>query len=217
MPVGRHTSDEVIGRRLSGLSRRRFLRAAGVGTAGAVIVGTGATAAATAEVAGGTQPAAGRRLWRSTTAPQRQAGPNAVAAVSGPLAFHTITPLRYIDTRFDGLGPFPPNTGFIVEFGAPFTDGTTNEVAQHAEAIACNLTVTSGTRGGNLRLFPADAAFPTVSNLNWTAGQTVANYAIAAAANSDNGAGGLFQAAVVIYNASSGSVHVIVDVSGFFV
>ena len=85
-----------------------------------------------------------------------------------------------------------------------------------AKAIACNLTVTSGTSGGNLRAFPGNSdVLPLVSNVNWTSGQTVANYAIVSAATP---ADGQFQAAVGLHNASTrGSVHVIVDISGYFV
>jgi hypothetical protein len=85
-----------------------------------------------------------------------------------------------------------------------------------AKAIACNLTVTGGTSGGNLRAFPGNSdVIPLVSNVNWTAGQTVANYAIVGAATPADGA---FQAAVGLHNASTrGSVHVIVDISGYFI
>jgi hypothetical protein len=57
---------------------------------------------------------------------------------------------------------------------------------------------------------------PLVSNLNWTTGQTVANYAIVAAATPADGAE--FMASIGLHNASTrGSVHVIVDISGYFV
>jgi hypothetical protein len=72
---------------------------------------------------------------------QTAAAPSAALAVSGPLSFHTIAPQRYLDTRSDGGGPFPPQ-----------------------------------------------------------------------------GSDGEFQAAVGLHNASTrGSVHVIVDISGYFI
>jgi hypothetical protein len=88
------------------------------------------------------------------------------------------------------------------------------EVPPEATAIACNLTVTGGTVGANLRAFPGNSdVIPLVSNVNWTTGQTVANYAIVGAAT-----GGDFQAAVGLHNASTrGTVHVIVDISGYFI
>jgi hypothetical protein len=87
-------------------------------------------------------------------------------------------------------------------------------VPPNAQAIACNLTVTGGTSGGNLRAFPADSdVIPQVSNVNWVTGQTVANFAIVGAAT---GTG--FAASVALHNASTrGSVHVIVDIFGYFV
>ena len=55
---------------------------------------------------------------------------------------------------------------------------------------------------------------PLVSSVNWVAGQTVANFAIVAAATPSEGD---FQASVGLFNASTGgSVHVIVDISGYF-
>ena len=224
MPTGRHSKGRAA--EDSGLTRRRFLRAAGVGTAGAMVAAGAVAGQAGAEVAGAAVPGAAapeiparRKVVRVGA---QRAGAAAALAVSGPLAFHTITPQRYLDTRFDGGGPFPPqgSTGefFIFDFGDPdyFSGGFPNEVPPDAKAIACNLTVTSGTSGGNLRAFPGNSdVIPLVSNVNWTSGQTVANYAIVSAATP---ADGQFQAAVGLHNASTrGSVHVIVDISGYFI
>jgi hypothetical protein len=56
---------------------------------------------------------------------------------------------------------------------------------------------------------------PLVSNVNWAAGVTVANDAILGAATPADGG---FQTAVGLHNASiRGSVHVIVDISGYFI
>jgi hypothetical protein len=152
----------------------------------------------------------------------QKAAAAAALAVSGPLSFHTISPQRYLDTRFDGGGPFPPQGSvgefFIFDFGDPdYFAGAGNEVPPEARALACNLTVTSGASGGNLRAFPGNSdVIPLVSNLNWTTGQTVANYAIVAAATPADGTE--FMASIGLHNASTrGSVHVIVDISGYFV
>jgi hypothetical protein len=222
MPTGRHSKGRAA--KDPGVSRRRFLRAAGVGTAGAMVAAGAVAGQAGAEVAGAAVPGAAapniparRKVVR---AGGQQAGV-AVLAVSGPLSFHTISPQRYLDTRFDGGGPFPPQGSigefFIFDFGSPdYFAGAANEVPPEAKALACNLTVTSGTSGGNLRAFPGNSdVIPLVSNLNWTTGQTVANYAIVAAATP---ADGEFQASIGLHNASTrGSVHVIVDISGYFV
>jgi hypothetical protein len=222
MPTGRHSKGRAA--KDPGLSRRRFLRAAGVGTAGAMVAAGAVAGQAGAEVAGAAVPGAAalniparRKVVR---AGGQQAAGVSVLAVSGPLSFHTITPQRYLDTRFDGGGPFPPQGSigefFIFDFGSPdHFAGAVNEVPPQAKALACNLTVTSGASGGNLRAFPGNSdVIPLVSNLNWTTGQTVANYAIVAAATP---ADGEFQASIGLHNASTrGSVHVIVDISGYF-
>jgi hypothetical protein len=150
--------------------------------------------------------------------PQGGEGTAAVQAVSGPLSFHTISPKRYVDTRYDGGGPFPPQgaTGevWIWDFGAPdfFPGGEVNEVPANALALAFNLTAVSGRSAGNLRAFPADLTeIPRVSNVNWATGQVVANFAIVAAATGAPNA-----AAVAFHNASAGSVHAIVDIFGYF-
>jgi hypothetical protein len=223
MPTGRHDQGRAADDQ--GLTRRRFLRAAGVGTAGAMVaagavVGQAGAQDAGAAVPGGAAPRIPARRNVVRAGSQRSAA--AALAVSGPLAFHTISPQRYLDTRFDGGGPFPPQGAvgefFFFDFGAPdyFAGGAPNEVPPDAKAIACNLTVTGGTSNGNLRAFPANSdVIPLVSNVNWSTRQTVANYAIVAAATPNEGD---FQASVGLHNASTtGSVHVIVDISGYFV
>jgi hypothetical protein len=221
MPTGRHDKRRAADDQ--GLTRRRFLRAAGVGTAGAMVAAGAVAGQAGAE--GAAVPGAALKIPARRNA-VRASGQGAAAAaalaVSGPLSFHTISPQRYLDTRFDGGGPFPPQGAigefFIFDFGAPdyFGAGVTNEVPADAKAIACNLTVTGGTSGGNLRAFPGNSdVIPLVSNVNWTTGQTVANYAIVGAATPADGS---YQASVGLHNASTrGSVHVIVDISGYFI
>jgi hypothetical protein len=223
MPTGRHSKRPAADD--PSLSRRRFLRAAGVGTAGAMVaagavVGQAGAQSEGAAVPGGSAPKIPAR--RKVVRAGGQAGAAVQAlAVSGPLSLHTISPQRYLDTRFDGGGPFPPQGGgtefFIFDFGDPdYFSGAGNEVPPEARALACNLTVTSGTSGGNLRAFPGNSdIIPLVSNVNWVTGQTVANYAIVAAATPADGTG--FMASIGLHNASTrGSVHVIVDISGYF-
>jgi hypothetical protein len=217
MPAWRRSTPSAQDQRL-GLNRRRFLRAAGVGTAGAVVAAGAVAGQAGAAPEGlAVSIPTRRRLLRAR--PQGADGAAAVQAVSGPLTLHTISPQRYVDTRFDGGGPFPPqgSTGdaFIFDFGLPdyFEGGVPNEVPPDALAVTFNVTVTSGTSGGNLRAFPADSTvIPLVANVNWSTGQTVGNFAIVAAAS-----GGGNSTSVAFHNASTrGSVHVIVDIFGYF-
>jgi hypothetical protein len=138
MPTGRHAKGRAADD--AGLTRRRFLRAAGVGTAGAMVAAGAVAGQAGAEVAEAAVPGAGapeiparRKVVR--VGAQRAA---AALAVSGPLAFHTISPQRYLDTRFDGGGPFPPQGSsgefFIFDFGNPdyFAGGGANELCRPA-------------------------------------------------------------------------------------
>lgn len=74
------------------------------------------------------------------------------------------------------------------------------------------VTAVGGKSAGNLRAFPANlTTILRVSNVNWVTGQVVANFAMVAAATGPNDA-----AAVAFHNASAGSVHMIVDIFGFF-
>jgi hypothetical protein len=220
MPARRRSTPSAQDQPIGLTSRRRFLRAAGVGTAGAVVAAGAVAGQAGADPDGPARLAVAipprRRPFRQAAGAD---GAATVQAASGPLSFHTITPRRYLDTRSDSGGPFGPGDAFVFDFGAPdyFAGGVTNEVPANAQAIACNLTVTSGTAGGNLRAFPANLqALPQVANLNWGRGQTVGNYAAVGAATGPDGQGGQFQAAVVIAVGTPGTVHVIVDIFGYF-
>ena len=60
MPIGRHSKARTADQQ--GLTRRRFLRAAGVGTAGAMAAAGAVMGQAGAEVAGAAVPAAAQRI-----------------------------------------------------------------------------------------------------------------------------------------------------------
>jgi hypothetical protein len=120
--------------------------------------------------------------------------------------FYTVSPCRVFDTR-QVTGP----TG-----GAPLACGGDRDftivggtcgVPSGAKAVSLNVTVTAPSAQGNVRLFASGAPAPLVSSLNYLAGQTRANNAIAPLS-----AGGLIAARCE----PSGTVHVIVDVNGYF-
>ena len=73
-------------------------------------------------------------------------------------------------------------------------------------AVALNVTVTEPTASSFLTVWPTGSARPLASNLNFTAGQTVANSVLTKV-----GAGGT----ISIYN-NTGAVHVVIDVIGWF-
>jgi hypothetical protein len=120
-------------------------------------------------------------------------------------AFHTMPPCRIVDTR-NAPGPYGapalPAGGFrsfalAGQCGIPMT----------AKIVAANLTVSQPTAGGHLTVFPAGSAPPLASAINFSAGQTRANNAVLRL-----GDGG----AVSVQSGTSGTVHFILDVTGYF-
>lgn len=124
------------------------------------------------------------------------------------LDFYTLEPCRLFDTRNTGPDSQPLQSGQE----RPFVLSATCGIPLTARAISVNLTVLDATGNGNVALFPGDVQAPLVSNVNFAAGLTRANNAIVALAR--NGAGSLVARATV--NASPGTVHLILDVNGYF-
>lgn len=127
-------------------------------------------------------------------------------AVDSPTSFYPLSPCRVLDTRdatgtFGGPALMAADDRVFPLFGRCGIPGT-------AWAVSVNLTVTQPTAPGNLRLYPGGTAVPLVSSINYVAGETRANDAIVAL-------GGLGEVAVFCAQAS-GTVHVILDVNGYF-
>ena len=78
-------------------------------------------------------------------------------------------------------------------------------VPADATGVVLNVTVTGPTLGSFAALWPSDVARPTVSNLNFSANQTIPNMVMARLPANGR---------LSIYNAV-GSVHVVVDVVGY--
>ncbi len=142
----------------------------------------------------------------------RGAAPDVGADETGPVVppvatrYHTVTPCRRVDTRSASLGgPLPLAAGSLTRFALA---GGPCAVPVTARAVSLNLTVTAATSVGHLRIFPAGGAEPLASALNYAAGLTRANNAIV-------GLGGAGEIAVRVGQAA-GTVHVIVDVNGYF-
>lgn len=138
-------------------------------------------------------------------------GPAFVAVTLGGVPagaqFHTLTPCRAVDTR-GAAGPYGGpalahlGTRTFLLFGRCGIPGS-------AKAVAVNLTVTQSTNGpGFLTLYPAGAALPLASSINYKAGQTRANSAVMPL-----GATGGLNA---YCQQGSGTVHFILDVYGYF-
>ncbi len=128
---------------------------------------------------------------------------------SGPptgLSFYTVTPCRLFDTR----NPAGPLAGPALVAGADrtFTVAGQCGVPATARALSLNVTVTQPGAAGDLRFFPGGSAAPLVSTINYRAGQTRANDAVAVL----GAAGDL----TVHCDQGAGTAHLILDVNGYF-
>jgi hypothetical protein len=118
------------------------------------------------------------------------------------------TPARILETRtglpttdgsFAGIGVRP--AGSVLELEAGGRVG----VPVGAAAVALNVTVIDPAGSGHVTVFPCGVEQPTASNLNYVAGQTVANMVISRLGNSGR---------ICLY--TFGQAHLVVDVSGYF-
>jgi uncharacterized repeat protein (TIGR01451 family) len=122
-------------------------------------------------------------------------------------SYHTLSPCRVLDTR-DPAGQFgaPP---LSASASRTFTVAGRCGIPSNATALSINLTVTGGTAPGFVVASPTGSGAPTVSSINYSAGQTRANNAVVAL-----GAGGQID---LTCGQATGTVNAIVDVSGYFV
>ena len=120
--------------------------------------------------------------------------------------FYTVSPCRVFDTR--AVGARRPGRRSPAASTYDFTMvGGTCGVPSGAKAVSLNVTVTQPTAAGNVRLYASGAPAPLASTLNYVAGLTRANNAVAPL----SAAGKL-----AVRCAPSGTAHVIVDVNGYF-
>ncbi|WP_167739601.1 hypothetical protein [Streptomyces subrutilus] len=115
-----------------------------------------------------------------------------------------ITPVRFADTR-EGLGTSRGQLAGQSSFGLQV--GGSRGVPAGITAVALNVTVTNPREAGHLTAYPSGQAAPSASNLNFTAGQTVANSVIVPV-----GADGRIN----IRNGAWAGTDVVVDVVGYY-
>ncbi len=120
--------------------------------------------------------------------------------------FNTLVPCRVVDTR-NKEGPYG-GPALVAAATRNFTIAGQCGVPLTAKSISVNLTVTQASTGGHVTAFPAGQGVPLASTLNFSAGQTRANNAILPL-----GAAGAISVQSVL---SSGTVHFILDVTGWF-
>lgn len=139
-------------------------------------------------------------------------GWNAGASSSvGDTTFVPVAPCRLFDYRPapDKVGPKSSPLGPGEVYTQPVTGANGNyTIPSDATAVAMNVTAVNPTRQSNLRIYPANLATPpTVSNINFTAGQKPVANKVDVRLSPDG--------KIKLLNAS-GSVFVIGDVVGYY-
>ena len=138
---------------------------------------------------------------------------SAVAKAEGPMTFYSITPCRIADTR----GPISPTGGPALAPNAArsFPVRGICGIPSGAKAVVFNFTVVQPAQNGNLAAYPFGGSVPLTSVLNYNAGEfAVGNGAIVPL---DATAGG--SDVSVFTNVAPGStatVHLVIDVTGYF-
>ena len=127
-------------------------------------------------------------------------------AQSGPFQYYPLTPCRVVDTR----GANSTNGG--PAFGSNTTRNFQMRgfcgVPTSAKAVSLNVTVTQATQPSYLTVWPSGLTQPIVSMINFEATDpALANGIIVGLSSNTQD--------LSVYN-SSGNVHVIVDVTGYF-
>ncbi|MGW9073323.1 hypothetical protein ACWGQT_28255 [Streptomyces yangpuensis] len=113
-----------------------------------------------------------------------------------------VHPARFADTRNGtALGQVRGQSTFGVRFAGR------DAIPYGTTAVALNVTVTNPREAGHLTVFPGGSTAPTTSNVNFRAGQTVANSVIVPVGPDGT---------VNFRNGSWGDTDVIVDVVGYY-
>lgn len=120
-------------------------------------------------------------------------------------SYVAVTPFRVADTRPNSGQPYAGMTLGAQQTLNVQVTGMGNVPAGAAAAVL-NVTAVDPTAAGFLTVFPEGTTMPTVSNLNFAAGDTVPNLVTVGLSSSGM---------VSIYN-SAGSTNVVVDVDGYY-
>jgi len=117
--------------------------------------------------------------------------------------FYTVPSCRLLDTR----------TGAALQSGVArlVSVGGSCGIPANARAVAANVTVVSPTSGGYAVLYPDNYPSPATSTLNYLAGATRSNHGILPLSTD-----GLANLAALASLPAGGSVHLIIDVTGYF-
>jgi len=119
--------------------------------------------------------------------------------------YNPVSPMRVLGTDAAGQSVGQSST-------TPVTVTGVDGVPSDATAVVVNITASNATNGGYVSAFAAGTTMPTVSNLNYAAGQIVANRAVVPVGSNGQ---------IDLYNSfgpgvTSGSVNLDVDLDGYY-
>ena len=127
-------------------------------------------------------------------------------AQTGPLQFFSVTPCRVVDTR--GATGTNGGPGLFENSTRNFRIRGNCGIPTTARAVSINLAVTQATATSFLSVWPSGTTQPTASNINFNPSQfSLSNGAIVGVSTATND--------LSVFN-RWGSVHVIIDVNGYF-
>jgi hypothetical protein len=127
-------------------------------------------------------------------------------ADSSGAGFTATGPTRILDTR--GAIGVPTKTAVPVNGSVPLqVAGSDGLPAEGVSAVVLNVTATDTRSSGYLTAYPDGAASPEASNLNWNAGETIANHVVVPV-----GADGRID----LSTHDSGTADIVADVFGYF-
>ncbi|HTJ68307.1 MAG TPA: PKD domain-containing protein [Actinospica sp.] len=121
--------------------------------------------------------------------------------------FHPVALTRILDTRAGTgtngvIAAVKANTALVLKI-----DGTSPLPASGVQAVTLNVTMTNATGHGNIDAYADGATRPSTSNINFGAGQTVANQVIAPVGKDGS---------IDLYNQGTGTVDLVADVAGYY-
>jgi hypothetical protein len=121
--------------------------------------------------------------------------------------YHAVTPQRIMDTRKNqgANGPIRAMSTVTLPLPSSITSANHGPI----EAVVLNVTVTGATAGGNVKVYSTGLSqVPATSNVNFGAGQTVANQVTVA----------LVPNGQLVFNVQEnpGTVQLIADVEGYY-
>ncbi|MEV1329616.1 right-handed parallel beta-helix repeat-containing protein [Micromonospora costi] len=120
-------------------------------------------------------------------------------------AYNPVTPTRILDTRNGtGVGTaarVAPNAEVTLPIGS-----IGGVPAADISAVVLNVTVTEPAAAGFLTVYPDGSTLPSASTVNFVAGETVPNLTVVPVTNGK----------IRFRNTSSGSVHVVADLQGWY-